>query len=88
MKQAQKIFALEVWSDTAAEGMQRISRAAAPADAPKGVYRCNIPGADGAKVALYGITPGILSNEGERAAAFDYLKSQAADHLKPQIVSQ
>jgi len=82
VKQAQRVFVLEVWSDVSAQALQRISRAKAAEGAPPGIYLCNIPGADGGSIALYGIVPEALS-ESARASAFEFLKAQAKNHLRP-----
>ncbi len=83
VKQARKIFALEVWSEGAVEAMRQASRLKPAEGAPEGVYVCNIPGADGEKIALYGIVPKAVSDGGARAEAFTYLTGQANSFLKP-----
>jgi len=82
VKDARRIFVLEVWSEANAGALQRISRAKPAAGAPAGIYLCNIPGADGANIELYGIVPGALS-ESARASAFAYLTVQANSYLRP-----
>jgi hypothetical protein len=82
-KQARKVLALEVWSSAAAEAMQRTSRAKQADDAPEGVFLCNLQGSDGGKIAVYGVLPEILSNDAARGTAFDYLKAQAENYLRP-----
>jgi hypothetical protein len=83
VKQARKVFVLEVWSNAAAEAMQRLTRAKHPDDAPAGIFLCGVPGADGDKIALYGVLPSILSSDSERSAAFNYLSDRADGFLKP-----
>ncbi len=82
VKQAQRIFVLEVWSEVSAEALKRISRAGAAEGAPPGIYLCNIPGTDGANIALYGIVPRALS-ESARAGAFKFLTARANSYLRP-----
>jgi hypothetical protein len=83
VKQARKTFALEVWGNAAVQAMTSASRIKPAEGAPDGVYVCNIPGADGNRIALYGIASSIVTDNGARAAAFSYLAPKAQDFLKP-----
>jgi hypothetical protein len=82
-KQARKAFALEIWSDNAVREMQKASRIKPANGAPDGVFACNVPGADGEKIALYGISPRLLPGEDAKAKAFAWLTERAAAFLKP-----
>ena len=82
-RQARKIFALEVWTQGAADDMQKGSRIKAAQNAPEGVYICNIPAPEGDKIALYGIVPKVVSDSNARARVFSYLTGQANSFLKP-----
>ncbi len=82
VKQAQRMFVLEVWSEAGAEALKKISRAKAAEGGPPGIYLCNIPGADAANIALYGIVPQALS-ESARAGAFQFLTARANSYLRP-----
>ena len=81
VKQARKIFALEVWSAGAVAAMQL--RVKPALNAPDGVYICNIQSPEGDKIALYGILPKVVSDLNARAKAFSYLTGQANSFLKP-----
>ena len=81
VKQARKIFALEVWSAGTVAAMQL--RVKPALTAPDGVYICNIQSPEGDKIALYGILPKVLSDSNARAKAFSYLTGQANSFLKP-----
>ncbi len=83
VKQARKVFALEVWSDRAVQAMLRVSRIKPAEGAPDGVYVCNIPGAEGDKIALYGIVPETIPDDSAREKVFSYLTAQANGFLKP-----
>jgi len=83
VKQARKIFALEVWSASAVEDMQKASRIKPVQNAPDGVYICNIQGPEGEKIALYGVLPKVVSDANARAKVFSYLTGQANSFLKP-----
>jgi len=83
VKQARKIFALEVWSASAVEDMQKASRIKPVQNAPDGVYICNILGPEGEKIALYGVLPKVVSDANARAKVFSYLTGQANSFLKP-----
>jgi hypothetical protein len=78
-----KAFALEVWSETLVSEMRNASRIKPAEGAPEGVFACNIPGADGDKIALYGISPRVLMDSDTRAKAFAYLTERASAFLKP-----
>ncbi len=78
---ARRIFALEVWSEASARGLEKTSRAALAEGAPSGIYSCNFPAHD-ASVALYGVLPGALSAS-TRAATFAYLTARANGFLRP-----
>jgi hypothetical protein len=82
-KQLHKALALEIWSETAIRAMRNASRIKAAGGAPDGVFVCNIPGADGDRIALYGLAPKVLPDPGARAKAFAYLTEQAGAFLKP-----
>lgn len=81
VKQARKIFALEVWSAGAVAGMQ--TRIKPAPNAPDGVYICNIQSPEGNKIALYGILPEVVSDSNARAKVFPYLRGQASSFLRP-----
>jgi hypothetical protein len=82
-RQARKVFALEVWTQGAADDMQKGSRIKPAQNAPEGVYSCNIPAPEGDKIALYGIVPKVVSDANARARVFSYLTGQANSFLKP-----
>ncbi len=82
VKRARKVFVLEVWSEAEAQTLQRISRAKPAEGAPNGVYFCNVPGAGGAKIALYGVVPAALAG-GAKTGVFAYLTERANSYLKP-----
>jgi hypothetical protein len=82
-RQARKVFALEVWTQGAADDMQKGSRIKPAQNAPEGVYSCNIPAPEGDKIALYGIVPKVVSDPNARARVFSYLTGQANSFLKP-----
>ena len=82
-RQARKIFALEVWTQGAADDMQKGSRIKPAQNAPEGVYICNIPAPEGDKIVLYGIVPKVVSDSNARARVFSYLTGQANSFLKP-----
>jgi len=82
-RQARKVFALEVWTQGAADDMQKGSRIKPAQNAPEGVYSCNIPAPEGDKIALYGIVPKVVSDSNARARVFSYLTGQANSFLKP-----
>jgi hypothetical protein len=82
LSRVRRTFVLEIWSDATAQALQGISRARPAGGAPEGIYLCNVPGADGANIALYGIVPEALS-ESSRPGAFAYLMAQASNYLKP-----
>jgi hypothetical protein len=83
VRQARRIFALEVWSQGAADDMQKESRIKPAQNAPEGIYVCNIQGPEGDKIALYGIVPKVISDANARAKVFSYLTGQANSFLKP-----
>jgi hypothetical protein len=82
-RQARKMFALEVWTQGAADDMQKGSRIKPAQNAPEGVYICNIPAPEGDKIALYGIVRKAVSDANARAKVFSYLTGQANSFLKP-----
>ena len=82
LRQARKVFALEVWSDAASGHLQARSRAMLPQGAPAGVYLCNFTSAGGGNILLYGVVPAALSDS-TREGTFAYLTTQARAHLKP-----
>lgn len=84
VRQARRVFVLEVWGEAATVALERAARAKPADGAPPGIYSCAVPGADGANVALYGVVPAALS-EKARAGIFGYLKTQANRYLKPLI---
>ena len=83
VRQARKIFTLEVWSQGAADDMLKGSRIKPAQNAPEGVYLCNIQGPEGDKINLYGIVPKVVSDSNARARVFSYLTGQANSFLKP-----
>ena len=83
VRQARKIFALEVWTQGAADDMQKGSRIKPAQNAPEGIYICNIQGPEGDKISLYGIVPKVISDANARAKVFSYLTGQANSFLKP-----
>ena len=83
VRQARKIFALEVWTQGAADDMQKGSRIKPAQNAPEGIYICNIQGPEGDKISLYGIVPKVISDSNARAKVFSYLTGQANSFLKP-----
>ncbi len=83
VRHARKIFALEVWTQGAADDMQKASRIKPAQNAPEGVYSCNIQGPEGDKISLYGIVPKVISDSNARARVFSYLTGQANSFLKP-----
>ena len=82
-KQARRVFALKVWSAGAVDAMQSASLIKPAQNAPDGVYICNIAGPDGDKIALYGISPKVVSDANARTKAFSYLTGQASNFLRP-----
>lgn len=82
-KQARKVFALEVWSESAAGAMRNASHIKPADGGPDGVFACNIPGPDGDRIALYGVTPQVIADEGARTKAFAWLAERAGGFLKP-----
>ncbi|MBI4725319.1 MAG: hypothetical protein HY765_10170 [Rhodomicrobium sp.] len=82
VKQARKIFVLEVWSDAAAGELEKTGRAKPATGAQQGIYSCgfSLPGSN--KFVLYALLPKALS-EGARASTFEYLAAQAGSFLKP-----
>jgi hypothetical protein len=83
VRQARKIFAVEVWSETAINKMQESLRIKAADDAPADIYRCSIPGPEGDKIALYGLSTKALTDDVARTKAFSYLTTKANTFLKP-----
>jgi hypothetical protein len=81
--QLRKAFAVEIWSENLVREMRNASRIKPADDAPEGVFACSVPGADGEKVALYGISPHVLTDADVRAKAFAYLTDRAGAFLKP-----
>jgi hypothetical protein len=79
LAQTRKTFALEVWTDAAAEMLASNARAFKPDGAPAGVYLCH---AGGGNIVLYGVVPAALSTSA-RTASFAYLKAEAKRYLKP-----
>ncbi len=82
MRQARKVFVLEVWSEAFARSLEQVSRAKPAEGAPPGVYACNVSGADGGNIALYGVLASSLTGTA-RAGAFAYLTARANSHLRP-----
>ncbi len=80
--QERRIFALEIWSDAETEDLQRNAHAAAPQDAPDGIYRCLTTHTQESNVELYGLAPAALAFPA-RGATFAYLSSRAKAFLKP-----
>ncbi|HZV20136.1 MAG TPA: hypothetical protein VE986_01170 [Hyphomicrobiales bacterium] len=83
LKQARKVFALEVWDNGAVEAMRKLSRVQPAENAPEGVFQCEVPEAGSGRIALYGITPQTLESEEARTAAFAFLAAKATAFLKP-----
>lgn len=83
-KQTHKVFALEVWNEPAIAAMRNASQIKPVDGAPADIFVCNIPGADGDRIALYGLASYLVSDGGEKAkAAFMDLAKRAVDFLKP-----
>ncbi len=81
-KWTRKLFVLEVWSDIAAEALQKNLRAKPAEGAPSGIYACNLPVSEESKIVLYGVVPSALA-AGTRGSAFAYLTARANSHLRP-----
>ena len=52
-------------------------------DGPADIYRCSIPGPEGDKIALYGLSTKALTDDVARTKAFSYLTTKANTFLKP-----
>lgn len=83
VKQARKIFAVEVWGEKAVLSMQEAGRINPADDAPAGLYRCIIASPDGDRIAVYGLAVKTLTDDAARTKAFSYLTTKANTFLKP-----
>ncbi|MFZ1109986.1 MAG: hypothetical protein WAN43_16760 [Rhodomicrobium sp.] len=81
--QLRKAFALEIWSENLVREMRNASRIKPAEGAPEGVFACIVPGADGDKIAVYGISPQVLTDAEGKTKAFAYLTERAGAFLKP-----
>jgi hypothetical protein len=76
-----RIFAVEVWSDAAAQEFEKAARATPAEGAPAGIYACNFP-AHEATTVLYGVLPQALA-PGAKDGTFAYLTGRANSFLRP-----